>query len=348
MRLKKKRWLFITLLIVISIGVGWYVVSHSRNNDVKINSEDLVFVLEYDSEKQNDSTDQFIKEYTEKYFLDRNIELTIKEVDYDLRTVSKGKVVIAGDDETDLFSEDSRYTSWESIKGDDTSNTVIKEFEDDTFIGKLITDDDKEIDFEYKVFDTIFPIIESDNEIVLSLNSEKEFRKLVIASDEVDGALEIEIDGEIDWSKPYNQELVVSATDKNGNSTKKEVVLKLVDESEQDENDGVVSNNNANGSNTVTKPNPQEKPQPKPDPKPQPKPDPKPDPKPQEDNSWKRHPKDFLRFDGVKMYFHKNYGAFEGCHAVAEDMLMDIIWNGGNWSSTFCNSTGDLFYSEVD
>ena len=339
MWLKKKRWLFITLLIVITVGIGWYVISHSKNNDVEINSEALVFVLEYDSEKQNDFTDQFIKEYTEKYFLDRNVELTIKQVDYDLRTVSKGKVVIATDDETDLFSEDYRYISSGRGGHDPTYHAVIKEFEDDTFIGKLITDDDKEIDFEYKVFDTIFPIIESDNEIVLSLNSEKEFRKLVIASDEVDGALEIEIDGGIDWSTPGSQELVVSATDKNGNSTKKEVVLKLVDESEQDEDDSIVSNNNANGSNTVTKPKPQENPKPKPDPKPQ---------EPIEDTSWKRHPKDFLRFDGVKMYFHKNYGAFEGCHAVAEDLLIETAWNGGNWSSTFCDWNGDLYYSEVD
>ncbi|NMB18817.1 MAG: hypothetical protein GX984_05115, partial [Erysipelothrix sp.] len=153
--MKKKRWLFITLLIVITVGIGWYVISHSKNNDVEINSEALVFVLEYDSEKQNDFTDQFIKEYTEKYFLDRNVELTIKQVDYDLRTVSKGKVVIATDDETDLFSEDYRYISSGRGGHDPTYHTVIKEFEDDTFIGKLITDDDKEIDFEYKVFDTI-------------------------------------------------------------------------------------------------------------------------------------------------------------------------------------------------
>ena len=165
------------VVFCIVLAFASIILFQRKNVDPIINADELSFVLEFDKNKQNKETDEFIKKHIEEYFIEKDKEIIVKDLDYNLTKVSEGKVVELKEDDKTIDDESiKRFIKQEKETKKPISNTDIQDInKEDYFIGKAVLEDDDEVEFQYRVFDTDFPMIKSDDEFELTLNSENEY-----------------------------------------------------------------------------------------------------------------------------------------------------------------------------
>lgn len=84
-------------------------------------------------------------------------------------------------------------------------------------------------DVAYKVVDTVVPIINGVQEMEVKFATQANFEHIE-ASDPIDGALEVKIEGEYDIKKAGTYELSAQATDRHGNVSQEIFTLKVQEE----------------------------------------------------------------------------------------------------------------------
>ena len=85
---------------------------------------------------------------------------------------------------------------------------------------------------EINVTDHEGPIIYGEAELELRFESEFDITTAYEAIDEIDGFVEVEIDGEIDRSTPGEYEIYIVAVDSSNNETRKEVTIIILEDPE--------------------------------------------------------------------------------------------------------------------
>lgn len=200
-------------------------------------------------------------------------------------------------------------------------------------------DIEKSFDFEYDVHDTQAPIIEGAKDVETKFNEPLDFEELISASDPIDGELEVIIVGEYDWDTAGKVQLKAIATDKNGNTSDKSFILTILEEEKEEvetpsttqpntsggntTSSGSISSNGGSSSNggggTSTKPA---------------------EPKPTEPTKPVEPEKPSNPApDGMILY--KDYGTFNGCSAVINELTEN---NWRTWLDSLCTDDGKLFY----
>ncbi|MDE8172151.1 hypothetical protein PT109_01490 [Erysipelothrix rhusiopathiae] len=213
----------------------------------------------------------------------------------------------------------------------------------------------QEFKFSYEVKDTKKPIIDGDDEVTLEHGEEFDVKEYK-AYDIIDGDLEITVDGMKDDVGTFD--ITLRATDKNNNTTEKIVKVTRKDAPVEEVNtstdSGTTSNSSGNqsignnssnagnagngssnnnggsnagvgnsnggsggGNNTGggTKPTEPVKPS-------------RPDP--------------YTIAQEIGMTFHKDYGSFNGCSAVVDELTEN---NWKIWLNSYCDDNGYLFYT---
>lgn len=331
---KVKKWLepsknkaiasVLAIALIAAIGTGIYFIT---KKDVPV----IVF-------KEN-----ITLEYGQKSFSD---DVTVEDSD------EKETLEVLNPEDL-IIKDKSKYDeiSFNKISNGNTPMTLEFRYVDTSEVGKhegmlfaRLGSELKEFKFEYDVIDTNNPIIENvvDQDLIEGEEFEHDFK----AHDIVDGDLEVIIEGEYDVTTPGTYDLKAVAVDKNNNKT--EVDFKLnVSEKEvaiveepntvlpsTGSNGGVStdngrkpntgSNNNSSGANnggyttkpvTPTKPVEPTKPVKPVEPT-----------KPTDNGGWK---------------VFKDYGTFEGCRAVIDDVHAEHVWD---WKQTMCDENGKLKY----
>lgn len=110
------------------------------------------------------------------------------------------------------------YFESKSLKAEETKEATVTVFDDN----------EKEIastTFKYIVIDTELPKIDGTSEYTTEVGKEVDYKTGIKATDSVDGDLEIEYNGEVDFSKVGEYKVEAKAEDKNGNVVTKEITV---------------------------------------------------------------------------------------------------------------------------
>lgn len=209
----------VSIIIIISLTVTYFLLS---NNDK-------------------------VKENEYKESLQNKLSLQDKEVEYGTEEIFnvKDNVKIYKDNEeikSYKFDEVGKITFVESIKG--------------TY--KNLFNQDKEIEVSrnviYTIIDTKAPIIEGVEDKTIVEGTEIDLKEGIKAYDEIDGNLDIVVDGDVDTNTVGEYTVSIKAVDRNNNETIKEYKVIVEDKSVVNKN---ISNNskkynssNTKGSNT--------------------------------------------------------------------------------------------------
>lgn len=245
---------------------------------------------------------------------------------------------------------DAEASNYEEL---DLENFEIKTEEVGDFVTEVtakLGKEEKAFEVDYKVEDTELPTLTNVKD--LTFEEGAEFEHEIKAEDKVDGELEVTITGDYDMSKPGTYELTATAKDKNDNEVtekfKVTITEKVVEpEPEPEKPANKPSNGNGNGGTAANKPSGGNKPSgnggstkppvnnggsgsnnsggttP-------------PTTPPAEDTSWKKHPKDFIGTDGVRMYFYKTHATPDACIATANSVDFKLWMLDSGYRSSIC------------
>ena len=229
---KKRRLICIVIIGIILLGliVGFFIVENNdKQKEAKIKSElEQEFVLE-------DKTVEYGSEvnfYNEKEVSDENGSDKI---------VSK---IYIGDEEITTY----KFDKVGEVKFTQVNYAYYKTFFNNT----------KKVEVEkettYIVEDTRNPIIEGVSDKTITVGDGIDLKDGIIARDEVDGKLEIAINGEVDTNTPGEYNINVIATDKNNNVTEisYKVIVNEKKETQIGKNETINSNNTDQGNTNKT------------------------------------------------------------------------------------------------
>lgn len=223
---KMKKWLeptknkviagVIAVLLVSGIGFGiWSLTKTEQFEFEDLTYDKLSIILVEDKEAMNGDMDTVINGRMKAAYPDDFDKITILSYEYDVTKVSDVKEVYGQfDNKEEIYEAISEKAKAQEVK---------------PFTGSLtyrVDNEDKKLNFEYIVVDTGLPIIEGDDEVTLEHDETFDVTKYK-ASDPVDGEIAISVaegSGEVVDGKTT---MILVATDKNGNETRKEVKVTI-------------------------------------------------------------------------------------------------------------------------
>ena len=157
--------------------------------------------------------------------------------------VKKTDAIVFSDDLTCNYRDVVHVEHFiKSINGNLLDNYLV----DTSTLGK------KQLDVRYKnqygfvekskviieVKDTVSPIISVDDPYVISKGDVSKLEDTIFCADDYDDHIQCTISGEYDLNQIGNYPLSIIASDKTGNESKKNFVLKVVDKKESDQSNG--------------------------------------------------------------------------------------------------------------
>ncbi len=203
----------IIILLVILAGVGTYLFMYNKKATVKyenkikeISKQNSMAIIDYKEEVDNNTT------WTYE-------DLESKLIDKD--KLAKGtEVKITINDE--VFKEGDTYTF------------VIGETKIDIYLNKTYTykvfkeeteviENKKEIVITIK--DTVAPVLEGVKNQTITVGDTIDLLKGITAKDEVDGDIEVKVEGEVDTKKAGTYKVKIYAEDKSGNRAEQEMTV---------------------------------------------------------------------------------------------------------------------------
>ncbi len=104
--------------------------------------------------------------------------------------------------------------------------------------------------FIWKVSDTKLPVLEGVQDVEIEEGSDIDVKANIKAKDEVDGELEVTVEGEFDKNVAGTYTLTAKAVDKNGNAVSKEFKLTVKEKPKEEEIKEETSNNKVSSNNT--------------------------------------------------------------------------------------------------
>lgn len=134
-----------------------------------------------------------------------------------------GSIIDITDEEilnTMIDVEKSKYDEIKSVE----INTEQVTSEGEGKLVAILNEQEKEFEFKYEVKDTQFPVISGVETVIIEQGQTPNFDN-IIASDVVDGSLEVKIEGEYLIDVVGEYELTAVAVDSNSNETKEQFKL---------------------------------------------------------------------------------------------------------------------------
>lgn len=217
-------------IMIVGLGIGYYIL----NNRDKQRETDIKAILD----KELRLSDTTVEYGTEINLLDEKIE----NLDSKKDIVNK---VYVGDNEITTY----KFDKLEDVQFTEINYTYYKNFLNQTKkveARKVIT---------YKVEDTKKPIIEGVVDKTVTVGDNIDLKEGITARDEVDGKLEIMLEGSVDTNTVGKYNVKVIAKDKNDNLTEDAYVVNVIEKQEvkQEKNtNNKINRNNSSKNSTST------------------------------------------------------------------------------------------------
>lgn len=194
-------------IMIVGLGIGYYIL----NNRDKQRETDIKAILD----KELRLSDTIIEYGTEINLLDEKIENLDSKKDI-------VKKIYVGDNEITTY----KFNKLEDVQFTEVNYTYYKNFLNQTKkveARKVIT---------YKVEDTKKPIIEGVVDKTVTVGDNIDLKEGITARDEVDGKLEIMLEGSVDTNTVGKYNVKVIAKDKNDNLTEDAYVVNVIEKQE--------------------------------------------------------------------------------------------------------------------
>lgn len=211
----------------------------------------VIFMLNRkDLEKLEKTKQSAIQELTLE---DKQIEYGTEINVADLQLPADTKIYINDEEVTDKY----KFLNVGTIKVKETKEISYINF----FKKEVKTSVEKDVNVE--VVDTKKPIIEGVADKEITQGDSIDLKNGITAKDEVDGTLDVTIEGTVDTNTVGEYKITAKATDKNGNTESQEFKVTVKEKevatenttSNNDANNNVVANNKTTTNSTTTKKN---------------------------------------------------------------------------------------------
>ena len=230
-------------LVIIALGIA-FVIMINKGKIFKYKQEIS------DIKKQNSSAIVDYKENIE-YKTEWTYEKLLKTLIDESKLSDKTNIKITVNDEE---LNDSSVVEFDTVGSYKIVIVLNKKYS-----YKTIKKHNKNIEVKKEVTlnveDTIYPVIEGVSDKTITVGNKIDLLKGISANDEVEGKIEVQVEGEVDTSKAGTYKIKVFAIDANGNKTEKEFTVTVkakstTTSSSSNKTSSGTSNNNTNGTSS--------------------------------------------------------------------------------------------------
>ncbi len=203
----------IIILLVILAFIGSYLFMYNKKSTIKYENEikeiakqNDMALIDYEEEVENNTT--WTYEELESKLIDKN------------KLINGTKITIVINDE--IFNEGDSYTF---VIGE----TKIDIYLNKTYTYKIFKEETEVIENKKEIIitikDTTAPILDGVKDQTITVGDTIDLLKGITAKDDVDGEVEVKIEGEVDTQKVGTYKVKVYAIDKSGNQVEQEMTI---------------------------------------------------------------------------------------------------------------------------